>query len=195
MVDLLVWRLVQCRGQQATPQRDPGPGQVGVAGLVDLRQPGELLAGLSGPRGVGDPALRHGADRVLGRHRRWLARPPGDDRGVGQHERHDDAVALHGELAVEPQDEHLAGAGVTAHPDLGVEPVDAALRALDDDDDPARVLVAGTVGGVDGLLGIELNCVGWCAGTVEFTSEPIPEYYTSNRVSHQYIYRCRMPKR
>ena len=56
-------------------------------------------------------------------------RPPRDDRGVGQQQRDDDALAVLGERPVEPQHDDLAGAGVAADADLGVEPGRAALVA------------------------------------------------------------------
>ena len=57
---------------------------------------------------------------------------------------------------VEPQDDDLTGAGVAAHPDLGVEARGSPLVPGDDRDDPARVLVAGVVGDLDGRLGVLL---------------------------------------
>jgi hypothetical protein len=57
-----------------------------------------------------------------------------------------------GERPVQPKDDHLAGPGVTAHPDLGIEPVGAALAAASQGDDAAGVLAAGVVSRVDRLV-------------------------------------------
>ena len=87
---------------------------------------------------------------------RAVARPPRDDGRVGEQQRGHDRPPVAAERAVEPQHDDLGRAGVAADPDLAVEAGRAAPVAGDDDDDPARVLAARVVGGVDGRVGLGL---------------------------------------
>ncbi|OLT19849.1 hypothetical protein BJF81_07335 [Ornithinimicrobium sp. CNJ-824] len=61
-----------------------------------------------------------------------------------------------GQVAVEPQDHDLAGAGVPTHPDLAVEPPAPAGVAADEHDDPGRVLPGRVVGRADRVVGAVL---------------------------------------
>ena len=152
----LVGGLVQSRREQAAPQRDPGPGQIGVAGGIGQCPLLDVRAGVLAVRRVGDAPLGHRADGVL-RHVAWcVLGPPRDDGGVGQQQRDDDAAPVARQRPVEPEDDDLAGARVAAHTDLGVEPGDPALVPGRNRDDPARVLVARVVGHLDGPLGVLL---------------------------------------
>ena len=60
------------------------------------------------------------------------------------------------ECTIKPQDDDLAGPGVTADPYLGVEPAGAVLLTADQGDDPAGMLAAGVVGPLDRFLGLAL---------------------------------------
>ena len=157
-VDRLERRLVERGGEQPAPQGDPGPGQVGVARACRcLAARVERRARVLGLGGVGDAALGHRADRVLGQVRR--GRRVGHQATTGESGSSSGMTTLRPcsvSGAVEPQHDDLARAGVTADPDLGVDPRLAALVADDDGDDAARVLAAGVVGGLDGLLGVLL---------------------------------------
>ena len=156
MQNRLVWRLIKGGGQQATPQGDAGPGQVRIAGLVVVCPPFHLRTGIGGLRRVGDSALRHLPNRRLG-HVQWgMPRPPRHHGGVGQQQRDQDRVAVVGQSAEQTQDNHLAGPGVAADPDLGVEPAGTSLAAADQGDDPAGMLTAGVVGRLDRFLGLSL---------------------------------------
>src|ERR1019366_2735072 len=82
--DRLVGRLVQYGCQEATPQGDAGPREVGVARLVGLCPTPHLRPRTGGLRGIGDPSPRHLPDRRPGHVKGSLAGPPGHYRGVGQ---------------------------------------------------------------------------------------------------------------
>ena len=82
--------------------------------------------------------------------------PPPHHRGGGQQQGDHDAVAVPREGAVQPQDDHLAGPGVTADPDLGVETAGATLVAADQGDDAAGMLTARVLRRLDRLVGLGL---------------------------------------
>ena len=148
-------RLVQDRGQLDPPVGHPGPGQIRVAGDVPGAQLGERLVGVVAARGVRDPPVGDPGDgRGVRRGRRHRVRPPGDDRGVRQQQRREQGLGGLGELAVAVQHDDLGGAGVTAHAQLGVEPGALRLGVRHVHEDPARVLVAREVRGLQGGLGV-----------------------------------------
>ena len=148
--------LVEGRGEQRPPGRQPRPGQVGVAGGVRRAQRvhGLLLAPRDG-RGVGDAPLRQGAERVGGGVERCVGGPPDRHRGVGQQERQHDRVGVLDHLATQPDQGGLAGpAGEGA--DLGVDVGGAAGVAEDDAERAGGMLVGGHPGRGHRLVGVLL---------------------------------------
>ena len=129
--------LVERGRQQRPPRGQPGPGQVGGARCVRRAEPVQRRRppGAYGG-GVGDPALRQGADRVGRRVVGVVAGPPDDDRGVRQQQRHHDRLGVLDHLAGQPDQGDLAGPAV-ADPDLGVDRRLAAAGAEDQRRAPA----------------------------------------------------------
>src|SRR5450756_1335018 len=150
----LVRRRVEQRRQQATPQGEPGPGQVGVAG--GMRRPESVQCDGRSPAvdRVRDPTGRHRPDAVVRGGLRPRVRPPRDDRCVGEQEWDHERVAMVRERARGPEHDDLARAGVAAHPDLGVEPSGPAAGVPGEHDDAARVLAARVVRCRDRFLGV-----------------------------------------
>ena len=123
--------LVEGGGQQGPPGREPGPRQVGVAGLV-AGGPARASAS-AGSAADAASVIRRWARRPIGSPPggRRLARPPGDDRGVGQQQR-EQRRTRRGRRARRAGAGHgLAGAGVAEEPDLGVQPRLGAAGAAD----------------------------------------------------------------
>ena len=155
---------VQGGGHHGAPQGDAGPGQVDVAANAHRRQcpqrpGGEVLRG-----GVGDACGAQASQGILRGDLGDGRRPPHDHRGVGQEEWHHQRVGVQSRLVPGPQDQCLAGTGVVTDADLGVQvpsglsrdvSVTAAwshaagvlLSRLDDGDDSAGMIPAGTVRG------------------------------------------------
>ncbi len=154
-------RLVQGRGEHRAPRGQPGPGEVGVAGRVRAGAGLKIRQRCLGGVQVGDPPLCQRAQRVLGGVLRRVHRPPHDDRGVRQQQRQHHRVGVVGHLAVHAQDDGLAGTGVGAHPEFGVEVGAGAVARgagvpLDDDQRARGVLVRGLLGRLDRVVGVLL---------------------------------------
>ena len=149
--------LVQDGGELDPPVRQPGPGEVGVAGFVGGPDVFQCLVGVGFVRGVGDPAVRDPADGGFAGVLGCPVRPPGHDRGVREEQGRDEGFAFVGEFAVAAQHDHFGGAGVPADPDLGVEPVRGLRAGVGEDDDPAGVFPAGFVRGLDRFF-LEPGC-------------------------------------
>ena len=141
-------------GEQRAPVRQPGPRQVRVARRVASPALLERLDRVLRRQRVGDPALRR-----AGRSGPSTARPaprpatrPRPARPAAAAARPAGAGLVRGERAVAAQHDDLAGPGVAADPDLRVQPRRRPRCAAGQHDHPARVLAAGGVAGLDGLL-------------------------------------------
>src|SRR6185312_9592527 len=152
----LVWWLVEHSGELRAPQREPGPGEVRVAGLVGRGEVSEKLARIALRRSIRDSALGDAPERRLRGHRRRLTGPPGHDGSIRQQQPGDEPLLVGGGVSIGLQHDDLARAGIAAHADLGIQArrVTIALPfgLRRDDDDAHRVLARSVVRGLDRLL-------------------------------------------
>ena len=139
---------------EAAPAGQTRPGEVrvaaGVAAAQALEGPQRVRAGGR----VGDAALGHRAEHVMDGGGRGVLRPPGDDRRIGQQQRHDQGVQGPQHVSAGLEDHDLAGARVPAHADLRVEAGGLGVRIGVHHDDPRGMLVARGDSGLERLLDV-----------------------------------------
>ena len=143
--------LVEARHETA-PGGQSRPGEVRIAARVPAAEALERAQRVRAGGRVGDAALGHGAQHVVHGGGRRRLRPPGDDRRVGQQQRHDQGVQRDHAVPAGAQDDDLAGAGVAAHADLRVEAGALRLGVHVHDDHAGGVLVGGVDGRVERLV-------------------------------------------